>query len=303
MIPAANPQPIKLIAVDLDGTLLNSQHEMTDRTEKVLKAAIAQGIHVVIATGKTYRAAEHLIKRLDLKTPGIFVQGTMSYNPDGSIHSQQTIDPRIARQIITFAEDRGHQLGIYSGNRIFVRKMYPRMEELTINYHEPMPEAVGSLQNLLDSTIVNKIIVIYPGDGRRTQALRWQLHMQINGSARLLSAGISDEIEVLPTNASKGAALKTLLKEFGVPPSQVLAIGDGENDIEMLELVGMGVAVGNAGQHVKEVARAVVASNDEDGVAEAVERFALNAKQPELAAEGGVTSEGKASQSNGGSRS
>jgi Cof subfamily protein (haloacid dehalogenase superfamily) len=302
MIPSANPQPIKLIAVDLDGTLLNSHHEMTARTEKALKAAVAQGVHVVIATGKTFLAAQHLIERLGLKTPGIFVQGTVSFNADGSVHSQQTIDPPTARQIITFAEDRGHQLGIYSGNRIFVRKLYPRMEELTMHYHEPMPEAVGGLQNLLDNTPVNKIIAIYPGDERRTQALRWQLQMQVNGSARLLSAGIPDEIELLPPNASKAAALKSLLKEFGVPASQALAIGDGENDIEMLQLVGMGVAVGNAGEHVKQVAQVVVASNDEDGVAEAIERFVLNVKQPELAVEGGIASDGKGSQSNGGSK-
>src|SRR5215510_6518389 len=131
MIPATNTQPIKLIAVDLDGTLLNSQHEMTARTEKAMKAAIAKGIQIVIATGKTFQAAEHLVKRLGLKTPGIFVQGTVTYNPDGSIHSQHTLDSKVARQIITFAEDRGHQLGLYSGKRILVRKLYPRMEQLT----------------------------------------------------------------------------------------------------------------------------------------------------------------------------
>src|SRR5262245_14595142 len=188
-------QLIKLIAVDLDGTLLNSQHEMTPRTEKALKAAIAGGVQVIIATGKTLQASDHLFKRLELKSPGIFVQGSVIYNSDGSIHSQKTLDPRIVRQIITFAEDRGHHLAIYSGNRILVRTLHKRMEELTTHYHEPMPEVVGPLQNILSNTPVNKLIAIYPGDGRQTQALRWQLNTQINNSARILSAGIVDEIE------------------------------------------------------------------------------------------------------------
>jgi len=302
MIPATNPQPIKLLAVDLDGTLLNSQHEMTARTEKAVKAAIAKGVQVVIATGKTFHAAEHLVKRLGLKTPGIFVQGTVTYNSDGSIHSQQTLDSKVARQIITFAEDRGHQIGLYSGSRILVRKLYPRMEQLTTHYHEPMPESVGALQNILDTTSINKIIAIYPDDARRVQALRWQLNMQINGAARMLSAGIDDEIEILPPNASKGAALKTLLKEFGVSASQVLAIGDGENDVEMLQLAGIGVAVGNAPQHLKDVAKAVVSSNDQDGVAEAIERYILDVKPAEVVTETSNPSETKSAVDNGGTK-
>jgi Cof subfamily protein (haloacid dehalogenase superfamily) len=302
MNSAIPPQPIQLVAVDLDGTLLNSQHEMTPRTESALKAAMSRGVKVVIATGKTIQAADHLLKRLGVNSLGIFNQGTVIYNADGSLHSQQTLEPGIARQVITFAEDRGHQLAIYSGSRILTRQLHDRIEELTTHYHEPMPEVVGPLQNMVGKVPVNKIIAIYPGDGREIKALRWQLTMQLNGSARIMSAGIPDEMEILPAKASKGSALKALLKEFGIPTSQVMAIGDGENDIEMLQLVGLGVAVGNAGSHVKEVAKVVVASNDEDGVAEAIERFVLNARQPEAAVEAVKPTEAGVSSSNGGSK-
>ncbi len=268
-------QPIKLIAIDLDGTLLNSNHEMTERTEKILKAAMATGVKVIIATGKTFLSSREIIKRLGTNTPGIYNQGTVTFNSDGTIHSQQVIDKTLARQVITFAEERDYILGVYSGTRILVRKMTKRMEELTTHYHEPKPEEVGPLQNILDTTLVNKIIAFSPGDARRILALRWQLSMQIGSGARLLSAGIPDELELLPTNASKGTALKVLLKEMGIPASQVMAIGDGENDIEMLELAGLGVAMGNANDHVKSVANVTTKSNDEDGVAEAVEKYVL----------------------------
>src|SRR5690606_17087092 len=106
-------------------------------------------------------------------------------------------------------------------------------------------------------------------------ALRWQLNMQLGGTARLVQAGIPDMLEILPPGTSKGSALKTLLKEMNIAPANVLAIGDGENDIEMLQLAGIGVAMGNALQPVKDIANHVVSNNDADGVAEAIEAFAL----------------------------
>jgi Cof subfamily protein (haloacid dehalogenase superfamily) len=279
-------QPIQLIAIDLDGTLLNSEHQVSERTEKALKAAIAKGVHIILATGKTFQSGAHIVKKLGVNSPSIFMQGTVSYNADGTVRHQITLDSKVARQVITFAEDRGYMMAIYSGQRILVRSLSKRIEELTTLYHEPMPEAVGSLQNMLDTVPVNKLLAVKPGDGRAIMALRWQFKMQIDGGARLLNAGIPDMLEILPNGASKGAALKTLIKDLGVPSAAVMAIGDAENDIEMIELAGIGVAVGNAGQAVKDAADVVVASNDKDGVAEAVERYVLQAEAtPELAVE------------------
>ncbi len=289
MTQSISTQSFQLIALDIDGTLLNSQHEMTERVEKTLKTAMEQGIQVVVATGKTLISGKYVIERLGLTTPGVYLQGTAIYNSDGSLRHQQTLEPRIARQVITFAEDRDYNVAIYSGTRILVRALNQRIEELTTHYHEPLPEAVGSLHNMVDSVPINKLLIVSPGEPRRITALRWQLSMQINGSARLLQAGIADMLEILPPGASKGAGLKSLLKDLGIPSSAVMAMGDAENDIEMLQLVGLGVAIGNAGQHLKDVADEVVASNDEDGVAEAVERFVL--KTPEVAAESQPASE------------
>lgn len=268
-------QPIQLIAIDIDGTLLNSQHVLTEAVESALKAAMNQGVKVILATGKTYHSGEHIVKKLGLTTPGVYNQGTNIFNADGTLHSQITLDPAIARQVITFAEDRGFIIALYTGRRILVRKMEDRIKDLTEKYHEPLAEQVGPLQNVLDSTPINKLLAVYPGDARRVKALRWQLAMQIGRSARLLNAGIPDMLEVLPPGASKGSGVKALVKEMGVPAEAVMAIGDAENDVEMLQFAGIGVAMGNACQEAKDVADAVVASNDEDGVAEAVKRFVL----------------------------
>jgi hypothetical protein len=104
-------------------------------------------------------------------------------------------------------------------------------------------------------------------------------------------------LEVLPPNCSKGAALRILLKDLHISPDNVLAIGDAENDIEMIQLAGIGVAMGHAAQQVKDAADEVVGSNDEDGFAEAVERFVLPPEAPATptreAAQNGVLSEPK----------
>lgn len=271
---------IKLIVVDLDYTLLNNQYQMSERNETALKAAIEQGVHIVIATGKTRHAARDVLQRLNLTTPGIFLQGLAIYDGAGEIRQQQTLDPAVARQVITFAEDRGFDPAIYSGGRILVRRQNPGAEALATKYHEPEAEVMGPLQNILTSTTINKIIIVKPGGQRQLMALRWQLSMQLDRSARLVQGAI-DTLEVLPPGGGKGAALKSVMKDMHINAEEVLAIGDGENDIEMIQLAGIGIAVGNAVESLKQAADYVVASNDEDGVAEAVERFVLKRDEPQ----------------------
>ena len=267
---------IKLVAIDLDNTLLNSNHAVSERNERAIKQAMEEDIQVVLATGKTRASAGDIIQRLGLTTPGIYLQGLAIYYPDGEIRHEKKLDTSVARKVITFAEDRGFDVALYNGSRILVRTDESPLRVLA-EYGEPEPEAVGPLQNMLDEVSINKLIIIRRGEPRKIKALRWQLNMQLDGAGKITQA-IRDMIEIVPSGTSKGGALKTLLRELGIAPENVLAIGDAENDIEMLELVGIGVAVGNASDPLKAVADHVVADNDSDGVAEALERFVLKAK-------------------------
>lgn len=292
-------QPIDLIVVDLDGTLLNSQHQMSERNEKALRAATDKGIKVVIATGKTRSSSEGVVSRLGLTTPGIYLQGLAIHRPDGSVSFQAELDPTIARQVITFAEDRGFTMLVYSGTKILARSVTSYMEEFARTYHEPVAEAVGPLQNILGVLPVHKMIAVKMGEPKRIKALRWQLEMQLDGKARLTQAAIPDMLEILPPNASKGRALKALLKEIGVAAEKIMVIGDAENDIEMVEMAGIGVAVGNGDPRLKEVADYVVASNDQDGVAEAIEKFILDESQKPNVPAQAVAIENRASNEGG----
>jgi Cof subfamily protein (haloacid dehalogenase superfamily) len=265
---------IELVAVDIDGTLLNNEYLMSERNEKVLKEAIDQGITIILATGKTYASAKLIIERLELKTPGIYNQGLTVYKSDGTLDYQKILDPEIARQVITFAEDRGFSMVAYSGNRLLARTINPDTEQFHSKYHEPMPDVVGPLQNILNEIPINKILAVKTGEPKKITALRWQLDKQLNGKVQMTQA-LPHMLEVLPPGNSKGAALKTLLKQMNVDAKHVMAIGNAENDIGMLELAGVSVAVGNATQMLKDVADHVVTDNDQDGVAEAIEKFVL----------------------------
>ncbi len=271
---------IRLIAIDIDGTLLDSAHNLTARVEQAVKAAVAQGVHVVLATGKTRASTLGLIDTLGIKTAGIYLQGLAVYDETGSLRHQQTLTPALARQVITFVEDRGFKLLAYNESRLLIRVADQQVNDGFARYHEVIPEAVGPLQNILESTSINKLIAM--GEPRAIKALRWQLSMQIGGAGRVMQAGVPTMVEVLPPGASKGSALRLLLKDMKIAPENVLAIGDAENDIEMIQLAGVGVAMGQAAQDVRDAADYVTATNDADGVAEALERFVLKEPLPPL---------------------
>lgn len=271
---------IKMIAVDLDGTLLNSKHQLSERNKKAIQKAIEKGVQVVIATGKTRFSAEALIEELNLTSPGVYSQGLLIYNGDGTVRTSTVMDKNILRRIITFAEDRGFGVLAYSDNRILTRRADEVAEKIA-EYGEPVAESVGALQNILDTTQINKVILY--GQESKVPSLRWQLSKQLDGQVHLTRAQVKGILEVLPSNTSKGKGVMRVMKDLNIPPENTLAIGDGENDIEMLQAVGTGVAVGNAVQALKDVAAQVVASNDNDGVAEAIEMFVTGKLEDESA--------------------
>lgn len=264
---------IKAIAVDLDGTLLNSDHKISPRTVRVLKQAMAQGVQVILATGKTSTSREKPVRQLGLNTPGVYSQGLVLVDADGSVRFERTMDPAAARAVIAFAEAHDCDLiaVVASGTRILANRA-GALVDFVIAHHEPTPDIVGPLSRLPADTRINKLVLLT--DPARIPALRTALAAQLNGSAELVRS-MPQLLEALPAGASKGDGLRRLLESMGIDPRDVMALGDADNDLEMLTMVGLGVAMGNGNDRVKAAADFVTASNDEDGVAAAVERFVL----------------------------
>ncbi|HYO88149.1 MAG TPA: HAD-IIB family hydrolase, partial [Candidatus Limnocylindrales bacterium] len=138
---------IRLIAIDIDGTLLNPQNELTPRVERAIRGALAKNIQIVLATGKSRSAALPFIEKLGIPSAGIFLQGLALSDAQGKILHQQTLDAALLLRVLTILEDRGFQAILYSGTRILVRRRSPETDAVTIPFHEPAPEAVGPLQN------------------------------------------------------------------------------------------------------------------------------------------------------------
>jgi Cof subfamily protein (haloacid dehalogenase superfamily) len=263
---------INLIATDIDGTLLTSEHELTPRTEKAIRAALERGIHIVIATGKTRASTQALTEQLGLKMPGVYVQGLVIYDENDGVVHQQLLDEMIFREVLDFAKETDYEFMAYSGMKIFAKRHGPYTQRM-VRYHEPHPTVLDSMHSLLGSTPINKIQFFDTAE--RIAEVKKIIEPMIKERA-VMTMPNYEILEVLPLGASKGAGLKHLLDVMKIDPANVIAFGDGENDIEMLQLAGIGVAMGNAMPKLKAVADYVTASNDEDGVALAIERFVLN---------------------------
>lgn len=264
---------LKLIAVDLDGTLLNSHHELTARTEQALKRAMAMGLEVVLATGKTRASAAGVIAQLGLTSPGVYLQGLAIYNGDGTIRHQQTLNNLLARKAAEFIEAKGYTVMAYSGVRILIRE-HNRDADRVIAYQEPKVEVVGSdLDHYIDNYTINKLH-FFIDDPDQVGPIRGELQTLMDGQATVVMPN-NVIMEVLPFGASKGNGLKLLLDDLRIDPKQVIAFGDGENDVEMITLAGIGVAMGNSMPKAKAAADYVTGTNDDDGVAEMLERLVL----------------------------
>eukprot|EP00475_Leptophrys_vorax_P027390 TRINITY_DN39075_c0_g1_i1.p1 TRINITY_DN39075_c0_g1~~TRINITY_DN39075_c0_g1_i1.p1 ORF type:complete len:386 (-),score=22.76 TRINITY_DN39075_c0_g1_i1:219-1376(-) len=265
---------IALIATDVDGTLLDSNHSLSERNERALLLAQEQGVKVVLSTGKTRGPwYPEIAERLKLSTPGVFLQGLLIYSADGNLLFERVMAEDVARQVINFAQAEGITLTAYCGDRILCDARDAHTDRL-IAYGEPVPEAVGPMTDVVGVIPIHKLILM--ADDDVLAPVRPRLDAALNGRGSLVSS-VPGMLEVLPPGASKAVGLSSVLEMLDIHPQQVLAAGDGENDIEMLQMAGLGVAMGNAGPSVKAVADYVSAENDQDGLAAAVERFALHA--------------------------
>lgn len=265
--------PIHTILTDLDGTLLGSDHRIHPRSGDAMRRAMAAGVRVIIATGKTRSSTLGVYEALELKTPGVFNQGMMVYNAEGEALQSFFLEDDICRAAIRYAEDHDVPAVLYvEGDRIlgnapdFVIEAFNR-------FGEPPIERFDTLLPLVGEVPIHKVVLHAeePMEHGITSTRR-DLEALLSTQATF-TRSVPDFFEIMPLGVSKGRSVARLLEIEGIDPAGALAMGDGENDIEMLQLAGIGVAVANASPHLKAVADAVVGTNDAGGVAEAIERF------------------------------
>ncbi|MBC1522041.1 HAD family phosphatase [Listeria aquatica] len=279
---------IKVIASDMDGTLLNSDIRVTEENVKAIEHARGKGIHFVLCTGRMYDDAMRLINKAGLFAPAICMNGAEIRDEHGKILLQHVIDKDLAKKTFQILTDLGMYTEIFTnigpvtvdrekGKAFMIemfQKIHPESTVQTIteqienrfeakNIHEIKdPERIFSN----DEMKILKFITFSADPDVLKQARE-----ALNVSNELaITSSFSDNIEITNHEAQKGISLQYYVEKLGVSLEEAFAIGDNMNDISMLKMAVYSVAMGNAEDKVKKEAKFITTTNDENGVAAAI---------------------------------
>ena len=266
------PAPVKLIALDLDGTVIGDDLIVRERVRAAVAAARARGIAVTIVTGRMFAAAHPFAKTLGIAGPIVCYQGAGIFDvASGTLLQQTNVDQAVTREVLAKAADDALTAQCYSEDRLYIETP----NEYTAKYialANVEPIVVPSLRAAFAERPTMKIVLV--ADTARATAYVDVLRSSV-GERAYVTRSHPDFVEVLDPHVNKGRALRFVAERHGVALSEVLAVGDSWNDLPLLETAGFGVAMGSAPDELRARADAVVADVAHDGVAEAIERFAL----------------------------
>lgn len=274
------PEPIKMIAIDIDGTLLNPQRQITPRTRAAIQAARQAGIIVTLATARRYINTGAIASELGIDIPIIMYDGALILeHPGGRIFHTQTLEAEVAQQVLEVLVHHNVQPIIHHFNALKEETWTGLQEFDNAWVHSYLSSAQHVRRFHYTSCCIGQPdplrVVAFTSEEVVQRMIPEISALTCSWNMTPLGSYHTAEMAIMHTRCSKASGLQTLANHLGISLSQVMAIGDGYNDIEMLQSAGWGVAMGQARARVQEAARAVTASNAEDGVAVAIERYAL----------------------------
>jgi len=261
---------IKLIAIDLDDTLLRNDLTISERARSAIKSAVEKGVHVTLATGRMFRSALPFALDLQLNLPLITYQGALVKYADGREVYHRPIPLQIARELVRFLKPYAYHVNVYIDDELYMEnnspegQRYLKIARVPINMVEDISEAL--------SKEPSKIVVI--GDCVDLDKLALDAR-RLFGSTIQITKSKPIFLEFAHVNATKGLALAHLANSLNISADSIMAIVDSPNDLDMIEYACWGVAMEKALAEVKSKARYVTRSNDDDGVAEAIEKWVL----------------------------
>ncbi|MDD4389213.1 MAG: Cof-type HAD-IIB family hydrolase [Eubacteriales bacterium] len=277
---AAIKPDIKMIALDLDGTTLTTNKEITDRTADALSSAMKKGIQIVIATGRTYSSIPD--KVLNIRGMEYIITGNgaaVTRLKDGKIIYSNFIDAYAMENMTQIFKRERSMLELFTGGRAYIeRSLLESLEQKNFRktHIEYIRETRIAKENIIEFMIENKsrienINLLF--ENQEDRARMRGVMEAVNDVT--VTTSFDHNIEIGGKTTSKGDAVRFLSGRLGMKRENVMVFGDGHNDMKMFEFAGFPVAVENAKPELKEVAKFVTASNIEDGVAKAIERFVL----------------------------
>lgn len=265
----------KLVAIDVDGTLVNDEKILTQRTIETIKRATKNNIKIVVSSARSFYRLKGYLEQLGLIEDNqytiAFNGATILENKSQNVLFSNNFEEEEVNELINLADKLKTSIFLYSMNNVFTEKV-PTIVEQSKNFKNVKFDKV-KLKNInLNKDSIYKILFVDEYDNILKMRKNLPKEICIKYS---VTSSIPECIEFVKNGITKSKALDFLCKRCNIKKSEVIAIGDGDNDLEMIDYAGLGVAMGNATDSLKEKADYVTSSNNHDGVAEAIEKYIL----------------------------
>lgn len=264
----------KMIVLDLDDTLLRNDGTISPRNKQALMSAQEAGVKVVLASGRPTYAMTTLADELELERFGSYI---LSFNGAKIINWKtqeeafsSTLTPQMAHELHGMSLQEGVSALTYVGDEIVAESV----TEYTLVESEITGMKINEVPSFVEAVQVPVVKVLMVADPERLVIVEDKLKAKMAGKLNVMRSK-PFFLEFTEDGVNKGTSLNHLIQQLGIERSEVIAMGDGYNDIAMLEFAGLGVAMGNAPEEIKELADYVTDTNMNDGVAQVVEAFIL----------------------------
>lgn len=286
----------KLIAIDLDGTLLNSEGEITEANKKALKKAIDKGIHVILASGRVSTSVLELANQIGANEYFISGNGTsiVDIKQNKSIFNKYMSKYKVL-EIAKICEENSIFYNLYTEHEVianslehnvlfyyYENKRKDASKRVNINIIENVSKYIqnSNINKFAKITIADSDTAIFTSVLRKIKKVKDIDALEIGHMSRKTIVDGTERLnieynytEITAKNTNKWTAIKYLMNKWGIKKEEVIAIGDNINDLEMVKNAGMGVAMGQSTPVLKEVANYITLDNNNDGVAKAIEEF------------------------------
>jgi Cof subfamily protein (haloacid dehalogenase superfamily) len=277
-----NFKKIKALAIDLDGTMLMPEAVLGERTARVLKRIISNGMQIVISTGRADESSERYYSAIGAEGPMIFFNGAKVVDvPSGKLISGDFVDMDVLDYALDLARELKVHFQIYlqsgispdTGESDPERKWETLLMDRPASFAEMYQRHTGIKAVITDLKkvfslpgVMNAVKGMFIADPSLHDEIRMRMNNRY-GDRINITRSLSTFLELLKNGVSKGEGLKTVMKHRGLIPEEVIAIGDDENDLSMLEVAGFAVVPLNAKEEIREAADLVIGSNTEEGLA------------------------------------
>ncbi|SIS47706.1 Cof-type HAD-IIB family hydrolase [Salimicrobium flavidum] len=263
-----------LIALDLDGTLLTDEKVISPKTKAAVQQAIQDGHIVIISTGRPHRASINYYHELGLNTPMVNFNGALIHHPLNhkwdAIHSPLPL--RKAKEIVHMAKEMGVK-NILAEVKDHVHLHYHDEEMMKIFDTNEHPITIGPLSSHLKTDPTSLLIQPKEGDMEKVKQIRYELDKHAEAIDHRRWGAPWHVIEIVRSGLNKAVGVHKIAHYYHIPRERIIAFGDEDNDFEMIDYAGTGVAMGNAINGIQSIANEVTGTNEEDGIADFLNEY------------------------------